>query len=201
MSAPNTLVIFAKTPRLGAVKHRLAAGIGTLAATAFQRATTRTVLRRLGHDPRWRCVLAVTPDRDMNDPLWDRLGAAGIARMGQGKGDLGQRMANALTGPSGPAVLIGTDIPDIRPRHIDHAFRALGGHDLVFGPAADGGYWLIGVRHPRYLNGIFDNVRWSTDHALADTCANIPPHRSVALIETLSDVDDEAAFRAWRKRR
>jgi rSAM/selenodomain-associated transferase 1 len=202
VSVRNTLVIFAKTPRLGAVKHRLGIGIGALAATAFQRDTVRNMLRRLGHDPRWQCELAVTPDRDVGDPLWDRLGAGPVARTVQGPGDLGRRMARALAAAApGPAVLIGSDIPDIRPRHIDHAFRALGCHDLVFGPAADGGYWLVGVRHPRHLRGIFRNIRWSTEHALADTRANIPSHRSVALVETLSDVDDEAAYRAWRKRR
>src|SRR3546814_16124850 len=80
--------------------------------------------------------------------------------------------------PPGPAVIIGTDIPDIRPRHAAAAFRALGRHDAVFGPAADGGYWLVGLRRRPTIPRAFDGVRWSTEHALADTRANLRPRRS-----------------------
>src|SRR6185437_6174437 len=92
----------------------------------------------------------------------------------QGAGDLGTRMRRALAAcPPGPAMLIGADIPRLTARHIADAFRLLGRHDLVFGPAEDGGFWLVGARHPQHLPPLFEQVRWSSPHALADTLAGL----------------------------
>jgi hypothetical protein len=102
----------------------------------------------------------------------------------------------------GPVVIVGSDIPDIAPAHIARAFAALGDHDFVFGPAADGGFWLVGARRrPAVPAGLFDGVRWSTPHALADTLAGLPKTARVAMIATLDDVDDGAAWQRWRARR
>jgi len=189
------LIVFIKAPRLGTVKTRLAADVGWVAATAFQRLTVETVLRCLAFDGRWRCRLAVTPDRDRHAPFWPH----GIDRIPQGGGDLGQRMARAMTSmPPGPVVVVGTDVPDLRARHVAAAFRALGDHDAVLGPADDGGYWLIGLSHPRRVPGLFEKVRWSTKHALADTLVNLEG-RSVALADTLTDVDDGRSWLATRR--
>lgn len=93
---------------------------------------------------------------------------------------------------SSPVCLIGADIPGITRAHIARAFAALGGHDAVFGPADDGGYWLVGAKHPARLpHGLFGNVRWSTEHALADTLRTLPGWR-IALTDTLRDVDTGA---------
>ncbi|MDA0787020.1 MAG: DUF2064 domain-containing protein, partial [Proteobacteria bacterium] len=140
------LVIFARTPRRGAVKRRLAADIGDGPALAFYRRTLHDVTRRLGADPRWRTWLAVTPDTDATRPgLWPAV--PGMQVIPQGRGDLGVRMARPMmTLPPGPVLIVGTDIPDITRGHIADGFAALGTHDFVFGPAADGGYWLVGAR-------------------------------------------------------
>ncbi len=96
--------------------------------------------------------------------------------------------------PPGPVVIVGSDIPDIAPNHIAKAFRALGDNDAVFGPATDGGYWLVGLRRrPRFLDP-FAGVRWSSVHALADTLANLAGRR-VAFVDLLSDVDDGDSLR------
>jgi glycosyltransferase A (GT-A) superfamily protein (DUF2064 family) len=93
----------------------------------------------------------------------------------------------------GPVVIIGTDVPGIRARHIQAAFHLLGQHDAVFGPATDGGYWLVGLRRrPRVLEP-FANVRWSTPHALADTLANLGGC-SIAVLPRLADVDTAGDF-------
>jgi hypothetical protein len=103
--------------------------------------------------------------------------------------------------PAGPAVLIGGDIPAVGPRHIAAAFEALGRAEAVFGPAADGGFWLVGfARRGRRLDP-FTGVRWSSAHALADTLARLPKDARVALAETLEDVDDAASYARWRARR
>jgi uncharacterized protein len=179
----RTLILFARAPRLGGGKSRLARDIGALAALRFERLMLARALRRFGRDRRWRLVLAITPDREAR-----RLGATS-----QGKGDLGARMRRAMAAcPPGPAVLIGADIPALTPRHIADAFALLGRHHVVFGPAKDGGFWLVGARH-RMPD--FGAVRWSSRHALADVLANMPRSLSVGFAVTLDDIDDGSAYR------
>ena len=87
------------------------------------------------------------------------------------------------------------------PGHVARALRALGAHDWVLGPAADGGYWLVGARRrPVVPRSLFAHVRWSSEHALADTLANLPAACRVAMLEERSDIDDGAAWRRWRIR-
>ena len=182
----RTLIIMVKEPRPGRVKTRLGREIGMTAAAWWFRHQTGALLRRL-EDPRWHIVLAVAPDRE---GLQSRVWPAHLPRWAQGGGDLGARMARMLGQvPVGPACLIGADIPGITRAHIAEAFQALGDQDAVFGPAPDGGYWLIGLKHPRRQPpGFFKGVRWSTEHALADSMATLPDHR-IAQVATLRDVD------------
>ncbi len=201
------LVIFARAPRIGAVKRRLAAGIGEVAAWRFASITANRILRRLAVPGGWRCWLAVTPDRFQHQGrFWpSRPGRCPIHRLAQGPGDLGRRMARILASlPPGPVVIIGSDIPGITPKHIEGAFRALGRAQVVFGPAEDGGYWLVGARrrpqNPVFMAPrLFKGVRWSTSFALADSRANLAPTIPVALLETLADIDDRRAYDRWRK--
>lgn len=117
----------------------------------------------------------------------------------QGPGDLGARMARVFQSlPPGPALIVGTDIPALTTRHVARAFAALDGADAVFGPAADGGYWLVGLARRRPLPDPFVDVAWSTPHALSQTLANLPKAARVALVDTLEDVDDRAGYERWR---
>ncbi len=197
MKVNRHLVIFVKAPRLGAVKTRLAADVGAVAALRFYRTTSARILRRLGNDRRWTCWLAVTPDRYAGDR---RFWPAKLRRIPQGRGDLGARMARPLRRlPPGPVVIVGSDIPGLGAAQVVRAFRALGGDDAVVGPAADGGYWLIGLGRRRPVpRGVFDNVRWSGPHALADTLASLGPNSRVAVLEELADIDDGADLARWR---
>jgi len=184
------LVVMAKEPRAGAVKTRLARHIGTARAMSFARTGFTTLMRRLHRPRRWNTVVAITPDAATGSPVWET-----YARMPQGSGDLGARMERIFAVmPPGPVVIVGTDIPGIAPCHVARAFAALGSHDAVFGPAVDGGYWLVGLRRiPRPLQ-IFNGVRWSGPHALEDTLSNLD-HASVAMIDMLEDVDDGESHR------
>ena len=193
--AARHLVIFLKAPVLGQVKRRLAAEIGTVPAWVFYRRAATTVVRRLAGDPRWRTWLAISPDAMASIGRW---WPPRITRIPQGRGDLGRRMDRALRRPpGGPVVLVGSDIPDIAASDIVAAFRSLGTGDWVFGPAEDGGYWLVGTRRRPRFPYVFAGVRWSTEHALRDTLANVRGQR-VALIRTLSDVDTAADLRRRR---
>jgi uncharacterized protein len=190
----DTVVVFARAPRLGAVKRRLGAEIGAHAALRFHTETLTRLLRMLGSDRRFRTVLALTPDHAAL-----RLPCR-VARMAQGSGDLGQRMQRTFGRfPHCRVAIIGCDIPDANAADIAAAFRALGRSNAVFGPAEDGGYWLVGMTPLRPARP-FAGVRWSTLHALADTLANFA-HRRVTLLRTLHDVDTAADWRRWRAMR
>lgn len=191
--------MFVRAPVLGAVKRRLGAGVGAVEALRFYRSATERLLRRIGGDRRWETILAVTPDAAAHGVSpWP----TGFARVGQGDGDLGARMGRILAGdPTVPVAIVGSDIPDLGAPHVAGAFAALRRADLVFGPALDGGYWLVGRGPGVPTRALFDGVRWSSPHALADTRANVPRRRSVGLLETLEDVDDADVYLRWRVRR
>lgn len=188
-SGQRTAIVFFKAPRVGQVKSRLARDIGRVGAWSFYRRQSATLIRRLAADRRWRVLLAVSPDGWREPAIWP----AGVGCIDQGRGDLGERMLRALrTAGPGPAVLVGSDIPLLGPRHLWRAFRLLGRHDVVFGPAEDGGFWLVGAAHANRMPDLFADVRWSGPHALSDTVANLAPGRRHALADKLWDVDTVA---------
>lgn len=197
------VLVFARAPRLGRAKTRLAAGLGALAAQRVYRLCLKTVLARLARDPRLAVVLCVTPDGALREMR--ALAPPGVRLLPQGRGDLGARMARAFANlPPGPAVLVGGDVPDVSPRHIVTSLKASGRADVVLGPSEDGGYWLVGAKRLRSLSGrvaggLFSRVRWSGPHALADTLASLPKTARVHLLEEcLVDLDTAEDFWRWR---
>ncbi len=201
------LVIFARAPQFGRVKRRLARDIGVAEATRFYRAALHRQIKALSRDPRWTVWLFVTPDTEIRHPAWRQAAwrhAVPPRRvLPQGHGDLGQRMLVPFRRlPPGPVVLVGSDIPAMRPSHIAHAFQQLGRHELLFGPASDGGFWLIGARRTRPMpRALFAGVRWSTAHALADTHSNVPLPVSVGEADTLDDIDTADDLRRFELKR
>lgn len=178
----DTVVVFARAPRLGAVKRRLAREIGDRAALRFHQQTLHRLLRALAADRRFRTVLALTPDH-----AHARLPVR-LPRIPQGSGDIGRRMHAACRRyPRGKVAIIGSDIPAAGPTDVVAAFRALGHADAAFGPAIDGGYWLVALG-PRRPSHPFAAARWSSPHALSDTLNNFVRHR-VAMLRHLRDVD------------
>lgn len=149
------------------------------------------LIRRL-RDPRWSLILAVTPDRE---GLQSRVWPADLTRVPQGRGDLGTRMVALLRnlGP-GPVMIVGSDIPGLRRHHVARALRRLRRSEAVFGPAPDGGFWVVGWRGPPPPPEMFRNVRWSTEHALADSVATLRGCR-IAYADVLADVDTAADLR------
>jgi uncharacterized protein len=187
----DIVVVFARAPRLGAVKRRLAREIGARAALRFHLDTLTRLLRALTADRNFRTVLAITPNHArLRLPVR-------VPQIPQGSGDLGNRMDRAFRRyPRNRVAIIGCDIPDAGPDDARTAFRALGSAQAAFGPAADGGYWLVALS-PRRPAHPFASVRWSTESALADTLVNFAGRR-VALLRTLQDVDTAADLRRLR---
>ncbi len=185
------LVIMAKAPQCGRVKTRLGQDIGMVGALWWYRHQLNGLVRRVGYDPRWETVLAVSPDGTAANPkCWP----SELALWPQGSGNLGDRLERVFRVPScGPVLVIGTDVPDILPRHVERAFRVLSHHDAVFGPSVDGGFWAIGLhRRQGTPKGLFAGVRWSTSHALEDTrdaLASRLLRVRIGFADSLADVD------------
>jgi rSAM/selenodomain-associated transferase 2/rSAM/selenodomain-associated transferase 1 len=124
----------------------------------------------------------------------------------QGPGDIGARMDRALseafTEGVPKAVLIGADIPDLSPAILEEAFARLEDRDLVIGPAADGGYYLIGTRRDRYEDlrpYLFNRIDWGTKRVLRTTLAAVAPlGLKIHLLPTLQDIDRPEDLTNWR---
>lgn len=201
---PPIIIIFCKAPRFGTVKTRLAQGIGKAQALRFYRATLGATIRHASGLPGCETVLCVTPDhattaRDL------RLGA--LPPVPQGRGDLGQRMARALDrfrdrDRDRDRILVGGDIPGIRRHHLRQALALTRRNDVVFGPAADGGFWLVGLRRGVQPPRLFHDVRWSRPETLDDCLRRLPATAwRVGLASRLNDVDDLEDYRRQMNRR
>jgi len=184
----GTVLVFVKAPRAGAVKTRLAADIGAgRAAALFRIMMDRTVAAATAGP--WRTIACL--DYGATPGGWRHLIPPRVERRRQGRGGLGARMKRAIdAAPPGPVIVIGADAPGLRAAHIASAFDALRGADAVFGPAVDGGYWLIGLARRRAAPALFDGVRWSTEYALEDTKRTLPSAFEIAKLETLADIDE-----------
>ena len=198
MNCTPILIVFIRAPYLGAIKNRLAVGIGAIAARQFYIKTTLKLIAGVSRNMPWQTILFVTPDAAaMQGRFWPPC----IKQIPQGYGTLGERMERALLNfPNQPVAIIGSDIPDISKTHIKKAFAAVGRSDLVFGPSPDGGYWLVGARVGGLARGLFRNIRWSSEHALGDTLRNTGIRR-VELIEELNDIDNAQDLAQWQAQR
>lgn len=190
-------MVFLKAPRVGTVKTRLAEGIGAAAACEAYRHLVLTLLGKLAS---LRSVeLCFTPaDAEAELTSWLR---EGWGNQPQISGDLGERLHGAFLAhfQSGAerVVIIGADCPEVLPADVAAAWRALGDHDVVLGPATDGGYWLIGLRAPQ--SQLFTAMPWSTAAVLAETQRRARASGlSIALLRELSDVDNLADWERWK---
>ena len=195
-SADAHLLVLARVPVLGQVKSRLAAEIGAPAALAAYRellAITRAAAAGAGvHGTAW----LAGPAAAVAAWAWPEL-----AVCTQPPGDLGRRLAAAFAAAfaagAGRVAVIGTDCPGLRAAHLTRAFALLADHDLVLGPAADGGYYLLGLR--QIQPALFQHKAWGTASVLADTLADARRlGLRVAQLPTLRDVDTAADLAAWR---
>ncbi|MBX0289996.1 TIGR04282 family arsenosugar biosynthesis glycosyltransferase [Hymenobacter sp. HSC-4F20] len=190
------LIIFARRPRLGQVKTRLAADIGPAAALAVYQqllAHTREMIAPLlVHKTVWLTGAALAPEAADE---W-----ADYEQLPQPEGDLGEKMqaafAHDFARAAGAVVIIGTDCPGLTTAHLQAAFEALSTHDVVLGPATDGGYYLLGMKQLR--PSLFQNKAWSTATVLEATVADAQQlGLRLHLLPALSDIDTGADLRDW----
>jgi rSAM/selenodomain-associated transferase 1 len=171
------LIVYAKRPLLGYAKTRLAAAIGAeQAAGVYARMLYATLLDLLhAHLVETHIEISVASAADV--PFFSDAFPEFVVRP-QIEGDLGQRMtasfAHAFAAGAEAVVLTGSDIPGLDAQTICAAFDALETAPVVIGPAADGGYYLIGQRAPGAP--LFETVAWSSEHVLAQTEALAQAH-------------------------
>lgn len=186
----DVLVLFLKEPRPGAVKTRLAAALGAEAAAALYRLLAEEAVRattpRAGEYSR---VLCFTP-RAAREAVAEWFPGEVLAA--QDGADLGERMAGALAEAfrrgARRAAVVGTDVPGVSKETVRAAFAALDGHDLVIGPAHDGGYYLLALDRPR--PALFQGIAWSTPAVFTATMDRAAVlGLSVRVLETLTDLD------------
>jgi uncharacterized protein len=186
----RVLGVFAKWPRPGFVKTRLAAVLGAEKAARVAAAFLNDTLNRLAEgEPATRRVVAFTPDemsRDFADLVSGR-----YALRPQGEGDLGARMERFLTAEFAAGaervILVGADSPTLPVDLVTRAFAELEHADIVLGPAADGGYYLIGFR--RHIPSVFAGVSWGTNRVFEETIARLPADVRLAQLPPWYDVD------------
>ena len=190
-SAPR-LAIFARAPRRGRVKTRLARDVGEGAAfTAYRQLLAGTLAE-------------LAPGRGRFAPeIWVEGDAPEVAEwrrrfpvLRQPDGDLGARMAAAFD--HGVNVLVGCDIPALTADHVDAALDLLAEADVVLAPTEDGGYCLIALNAPQ--PALFEAIPWGTHQVLAATLAAAGA-LSVRLLAPLWDVDNGADLARWERER
>jgi uncharacterized protein len=193
----DRVVVFARAPERGRVKTRLAATVGAAEALAIYRKLAEDVTRAVARGP-WQLEIRCAPDEAV-DVVADWLGVSGRV-VPQGSGSLGERMSRAMSdhfgaGP-GRLVIIGTDCPEIDATVIREALTVLEDADVVFGPALDGGYYLVGSA--RHLPEIFCEVPWSAADTLAVSLDRArSANLTVRLLAPRRDIDTDADWRAW----
>ncbi len=182
------LILFLKAPRLGFVKSRLAASIGETAALQAYQTLVDILIKRLS---RLRAIeLRFTPD-DAIAEVGHWL-VPGWTSAPQLDGDLGSRLNRAFNdafqSDCNRVVVIGSDCPTVTPDDIESAWQALETHEVVLGPATDGGYWLIGSRRPQ--PELFRGIAWSTPQVLEQTLRRAESlGLTVHQLQERSDVD------------
>jgi rSAM/selenodomain-associated transferase 1 len=185
----QALIIFTKNAEPGKVKTRLAATVGNVAAFAvFQKLSNYTAGIAAGLNVE---KFVFYSDYIPAEDLWS--GATFYKNIQQGI-SLGDRMSNAFADAFEKqferVVIIGTDCPGLDQTTLEKAFEVEGDHDVVLGPAADGGYYLIGTN--RYIPALFENIQWSTSEVLMSTISICRAHHlSYYLLPVLHDVDEE----------
>jgi rSAM/selenodomain-associated transferase 2/rSAM/selenodomain-associated transferase 1 len=201
------LVIFTRYPEPGITKTRLIPVLGPEGAAAVQRQMTERLLGSV-----WRLVrtrpLAVEIRFAGGDAyLMQTWLGEDFTYAAQGDGELDQRMTAALRtafdAGAKATVLIGTDIPGITAEIIGQAFDALRHNDVVFGPAVDGGYYLVGLRKGAFgqaLPTLFSGLPWGTNRVLALSLQRAAELMlSVALLDALEDVDRPEDLAVWER--
>lgn len=191
----NLLIMFAKYPEQGKVKTRLAKHISETEALKLYTCFIELQVK-MHHHQEYDFVMYVTPSEKA-----ERFSASFKVRCSaQVDGDLGRRMLSAIEEgleTYDRVVLVGSDIPTLLSVHVLEAFAQLENHDIVLGPAKDGGYYLVGMKE---AYDIFSEMTWSTPQVLDETIAKIEEQGlTYALLHEMNDIDTIEDLRGYTR--
>ncbi len=185
------LLVFVKYPQKGKVKLRLSADLDeTIVQELYRCFVHDTLVAVQKIDVQLRiCFLPA----DEKEKFQEWLGH-NLVFVPQKGPNLGERMKQCLTDVCQEGfqrvVLIGSDSPDLPVTYLENAFQELHAHDVVLGPAFDGGYYLIGFQRSSFLPSVFDDVDWGTGSVLTQTLQKIQDtNKNVFLLPQWRDVD------------
>jgi hypothetical protein len=186
------IIIFTRYPEPGKTKTRLIPVLGKEAAAALHKKMTEQTLKtihELSEKRSFALEISYTGGglEQMHQWLSNKLTCKP-----QTKGSLGNRLGNAFAAAFNDGhkyvAAIGCDCPDLTPAILSQALDGMHTHDVVLGPARDGGYYLIGMQ--RYLPELFKKINWGTEQVLEQTRTVIENLGiSCKLLPTLADVD------------
>ena len=182
---PGTVIVIAKTPRPGHVKTRLMPPLSAEEASAVAWACLTDTLTAAAAVPSTRHVLLL----DGEPGSWVPKGFDVVPQV---DGELGDRLAAGFAAVADDAIVIAMDTPQVDPSSLAHALSALGStHDAAFGPAADGGYWLLGLRRGVPPGRVFEGIPMSTSRTGTAQLERLRDlGLSTLMLETLRDVDE-----------
>ena len=184
-------LIFAKYPTPGAVKTRMVPPLTVEQAAELHRAALASVCASTASSLSLTPILVCSPDDRLDD--FRALECCGITDYWpQGDGDLGARLARAtdraFADGAERVILLGADSPTLPPERLDEALELLGHHEVVLGPSADGGYYLMALRKP--LEHLFRGIDWGSHRVCAQTRARAEREgTSVAMLPEWYDLD------------
>ncbi|KAL6763514.1 nucleotide-diphospho-sugar transferase [Haematococcus lacustris] len=206
LSPAASLIAFCRLPVPGQVKTRLAYSIGADAACEWYSACAQYTVALCSSLPHLASLVVYHSCKDESEDIQQWLGAVGlgsprVAAQRKG-GDLGDKMLAALQQEAQrhpKVIIVGSDVPGLSVAVLEAAVRALDEHEVVLGPAVDGGYYLLGLT--RVVPQLFQDIAWSTDTVLDATVKTV---HSVGLklaplhsLPVLRDIDHLADLRDW----
>lgn len=199
-ASPAGLFLFTRFPQPGQTKTRLIPALGAVGAADLQRQMTEHLLRRFQGVCQEHLITLEVHFAGGNLTQMRRWLGDTAALMPQCQGELGERLTFALqrgfAGGLQQIIVTGSDCPDIAEAQITRSLALLKTHDVVLGPAVDGGYYLIGLN--RLYAPLFENIPWSTAQVLERTQAIAhQSNLSVALLDPLSDIDRPEDLPLW----
>jgi rSAM/selenodomain-associated transferase 1 len=201
-AAKECLIVFTRYPEPGKTKTRMIPLLGSEGAATLQRQMTEHTLAQVKQLQNQYPISIEVYFAGGNPQLMEDWLGSNIVYQRQGEGDLGFRMVSALqsafnNGSSG-VVIIGTDCPGLNSQIMEQAFAVLANHDIVLGPAQDGGYYLIGLR--RLIDELFSGISWGTSEVLQQTVEIAKQiDLAIAYLPTLADVDRPEDLPVWKQ--
>ncbi|MEJ2097387.1 MAG: TIGR04283 family arsenosugar biosynthesis glycosyltransferase [Deltaproteobacteria bacterium] len=206
-ATPQRLIVFTRFPEPGKTKTRMIPVLGAAGAARLQRRMTEHTIAAAAKAGRRLNLTVEVRHEGGNRALMQQWLGQQFSYRPQGDGDIGLRMARAFEAAfqdeAELAVIVGSDIPQISADIIHQAFDGLLKNDLVFGPARDGGYYLVGMKNTipsGTYRRLFDGINWGSSEVLSQTL-QIAAGSGLRfiLLETLGDVDRPADLHVWQE--